>query len=61
MSASEQTSDTEQAPETEQTGHTALSLNDVEVGQQLPSRTTHIERASLVQYTGASLDRNPLH
>src|ERR1019366_307203 len=38
-----------------------LSINDVEVGQQLPTRTIHITRASLVQYTGASLDRNPLH
>jgi acyl dehydratase len=47
---------------TDETGNAAvLSLEDVEVGQQLPSRTVHIERASLVQYTGASLDRNPLH
>ena len=38
-----------------------LSINEVEVGQQLPPRTTHISRASLVAYTGASLDRNPLH
>jgi len=38
-----------------------LSIKDVEVGQQLPSRTIHISRASLVQYTGASLDRNRLH
>ncbi len=38
-----------------------LSVRDVEVGQQLPPRTIHIERASLVRYTGASLDRNPLH
>src|SRR5450759_3966919 len=38
-----------------------LSINDVEVGQTLPSRTVHINRASLVAYTGASLDRNPLH
>jgi acyl dehydratase len=37
------------------------SINDVEVGLQLPSRTTHIDRAALVQYTGASLDRNRLH
>lgn len=40
---------------------TVLSIKDVEVGQQLPSRTVHIDRASLVQYTGASLDRNRLH
>jgi acyl dehydratase len=38
-----------------------LSINDVEVGQELPSRTIHINRASLVRYTGASLDRNPIH
>jgi acyl dehydratase len=38
-----------------------LSVREVKVGQELPSRTIHISRASLVQYTGASLDRNPLH
>ena len=38
-----------------------LSLSDVEVGQVLPPRTIHISRASLVQYTGASLDRNRIH
>ena len=38
-----------------------LSVNDVEVGQQLPSRTIHIDRATLVRYTGASLDRNRIH
>jgi len=38
-----------------------LSVNDVEVGQQLPSRTIHVDRATLVQYTGASLDRNRIH
>jgi acyl dehydratase len=41
--------------------NTVLSVNDVEVGQELPSRTIHISRASLVQYAGASLDRNPIH
>src|SRR5450631_2671988 len=41
--------------------NSVLAVKDVEVGRQLPSRTVHIERASLVQYTGASLDRNPLH
>jgi len=45
----------------EQTSNSVLSVTDVEVGQQLPARTIHIERASLVQYTGASLDRNRLH
>ncbi|HEY8823147.1 MAG TPA: MaoC family dehydratase [Dermatophilaceae bacterium] len=38
-----------------------LSATDVQVGQELPSRTIHISRASLVQYTGASLDRNRIH
>jgi acyl dehydratase len=38
-----------------------LSIRDVVVGQELPSRTIHVNRASLVRYTGASLDRNPLH
>ena len=38
-----------------------LSFSDVEVGQELPPRTIHISRASLVQYTGASLDRNRIH
>ena len=45
----------------EQIGDAVLSLKDVQVGQQLPSRTVHIDRASLVQYAGASLDRNPIH
>jgi acyl dehydratase len=43
------------------TAVTVLSIDDVEVGQKLPSRTIHIDRATLVQYTGASLDRNPIH
>lgn len=38
-----------------------LSLAEVEVGQELPSLTTHISRATLVQYAGASLDRNRIH
>jgi len=37
------------------------AIKDVEVGQQLPSLTIHIDRAALVQYTGASLDRNRIH
>ena len=41
--------------------HTVLSVDDVKVGQRLPALTIHISRASLVAYTGASLDRNPLH
>ena len=38
-----------------------LSIDDVEVGRLLPSRTVHITRATLVRYAGASLDRNPIH
>ena len=38
-----------------------LSISDVKVGQELPGRTIHISRASLVQYAGASLDRNLIH
>ena len=38
-----------------------LTLADVEVGQSIPGKTVHIERATLVQYAGASLDRNPIH
>ena len=38
-----------------------LTLADVEAGQSIPGRTVHIERATLVQYAGASLDRNPIH
>jgi len=55
MSTSEPTS------QSEQMSNSVLSVGDVEVGQELPARTIHIERASLVQYTGASLDRNRLH
>lgn len=39
----------------------AVSTADVEAGQTLPSKTVHVERATLVQYAGASLDRNPIH
>ena len=35
-----------------------LSVSDVEVGQALPPLAIHISRENLVQYTGASLDRN---
>lgn len=38
-----------------------LTADEVEIGQQLPSRTIHVTRANLVEYTGASLDRNPIH
>ena len=41
--------------------NTVLSISDVEVGQELPSHSIHVSRASLVQYAGASLDRNFIH
>ena len=37
------------------------TVGEVEVGQQLGTRTIHVDRARLVQYAGASLDRNPIH
>jgi acyl dehydratase len=40
---------------------TVRAAADVSVGEQLPPRTIHVERATLVQYAGASLDRNPIH
>ena len=39
----------------------ARAVGDVAVGDVLPGRTLHVERATLVQYAGASLDRNPIH
>jgi len=38
-----------------------LSVSDVEVGQALAPLAIHISRENLVQYTGASLDRNRIH
>jgi acyl dehydratase len=38
-----------------------VTLADVQAGQSIPGKTVHIERATLVQYAGASLDRNPIH
>ena len=40
---------------------TVRRATDVAVGDALPGRTIHIDRARLVQYAGASLDRNPIH
>ena len=37
------------------------ALADVTVGEQLPPLTIHVDRARLVQYAGASLDRNRIH
>ncbi len=36
-------------------------VGGVEVGDPLPAKTIHIDRATLVQYAGASLDRNRIH
>ena len=37
------------------------SLEGVAVGDTLPPLTVHVDRARLVQYAGASLDRNRIH
>jgi acyl dehydratase len=37
------------------------SFESVSVGDTLPASTIHVDRARLVQYAGASLDRNPIH
>ncbi|MBK6443619.1 MAG: MaoC family dehydratase N-terminal domain-containing protein [Actinomycetales bacterium] len=37
------------------------SFEGVSVGESLPAKTVHVDRARLVQYAGASLDRNPIH
>ncbi len=34
---------------------------EVSVGEALPALTVHVDRARLVQYAGASLDRNRIH
>ncbi|MDN5759778.1 MAG: MaoC family dehydratase N-terminal domain-containing protein, partial [Tomitella sp.] len=34
---------------------------EVTVGEKLPAKTIHVDRARLVQYAGASLDRNRIH
>ena len=38
-----------------------LAAAQLEAGMTLPSKTIHVDRARLVQYAGASLDRNPIH
>ncbi len=40
---------------------TVRTLDQVQVGTALPDRTIHIDRPTLVQYAGASLDRNRIH
>ncbi|WP_256794685.1 MaoC/PaaZ C-terminal domain-containing protein [Terrabacter sp. Ter38] len=37
------------------------SFSEVSVGDALPATTVHVDRARLVQYAGASLDRNRIH
>ena len=40
---------------------TIRTVAEVSAGDTLPPRTIHVERATLVQYAGASLDRNRIH
>src|SRR5450432_699820 len=40
---------------------TSVRYDDVEVGEQLPTRSFPITRADLVRYAGASGDFNPIH
>jgi acyl dehydratase len=40
---------------------TVRSFAEVSVGEALPPLTVHVDRARLVQYAGASLDRNRIH
>ncbi|BBA99513.1 hypothetical protein RVR_6172 [Actinacidiphila reveromycinica] len=39
----------------------AIAYDDVEVGTELPAREFPVDRATLVQYAGASGDFNPIH
>jgi acyl dehydratase len=39
----------------------ARTIAEASVGDSLPEHTLHVDRATLVQYAGASLDRNPIH
>lgn len=38
-----------------------LTVDSVEVGQELPARTIQVSRERLVEYAAASGDRNPIH
>ncbi|KUO12144.1 MaoC family dehydratase [Streptomyces sp. SS7] len=38
-----------------------IAYADVEVGTELPAQTFRVDRATLVQYAGASGDFNPIH
>ena len=42
-------------------GSPVRAAADVTVGEALPPVTIHVDRARLVQYAGASLDRNRIH
>ncbi len=37
------------------------TFEQAHVGDALPVKTIHVDRAALVRYAGASLDRNPIH
>ena len=43
------------------TSRTVRAAADVTVGEALPAVTIHVDRPRLVQYAGASLDRNRIH
>ncbi len=40
---------------------TVRRLADVTVGEDLPGRTVHVDRPRLIEYAGASGDRNRIH
>ncbi|MEV5569462.1 MaoC family dehydratase [Spirillospora sp. NPDC052269] len=38
-----------------------VKFDEVDVGDELPAQTYHVDRANLVMYAGASGDFNPIH
>ncbi len=40
---------------------TTPQFTDLAVGDEIPGRSIHVERATMVRYAGASLDFNPIH
>jgi acyl dehydratase len=40
---------------------TDVAARKVQEGESLPTKTIHVDRPRLVQYAGASLDRNRIH
>lgn len=45
-----------------ETGMTETSMSDqIQVGDQLPTREVRLTRADVVRYSGASTDFNPIH